>query len=303
MAYGKCMREGRVEGVYAGRFCCKLRPIGTIHGDGVERLGIMEINKVLRASRGCAVGLALMLGACVSVGQGAGVANFAGSEMASAERALWASGVDAENSHNYELAINAFANLYERRPSDTFVLTALLRNLRYGGRATDAVSYAEQRAKALLADPLVNFEYAKAQLDSGRKIEALNTLRVVAAQMPENWQVHNAIGIAFDSVDQFDDAIVAYQTALKYSPNSAIVMNNLGISQAMAGRLQAAINTLEEAAAINRTNTHIRQNLALLYAANGESEKARALAAMDLDAGDLETNLSFYRRFGGGDTP
>lgn len=257
----------------------------------------------MRIVQGCALGAALMLGACVSTGQGVGATNSGGAEFESAERALLVSGVDAENAHNYENAISAFGNLYERRPGDAMVLTALLRNLRYGGRAADAVNYVEQKAKDLLTNPLVNFEYAKAQLDAGRKMEALNTLRAVAAQMPENWQVHNAIGIAYDSVDQFDDAIVAYQLALKYSPNSAIVMNNLAISQAMAGRLQAAIQTLEDAAAINRTNTHIRQNLALLYAANGESDKARALAAMDLNAGDLETNLSFYRRFGGGGAP
>lgn len=267
---------------------------------------------MLRAVRGagrvCVLGLAVALGACSSAGQGHDAGNPVSSSgidpqapEASGDRTLWASGMDAENSHNYEAAINAFGNLFERRPNDAQVLTALLRNMRYGGRGGDAVNFVERRAKPLLSDPQVNFEYAKAQLDSGRKTEAIDTLRAVAAQMPENWQVHNAIGIAFDSVSRFDDAIAAYRAALHLSPNSAVVMNNLAISQAMAGRLQAAIETLEAAAAINRTNTHIRQNLALLYAANGESEKARALAAMDLNAGDLETNLSFYRRFGGGE--
>lgn len=253
-----------------------------------------------RSVRVLALGLTVALGACSSTDQGVGGRGNTEAEMASAERALWTSGVDAEKSHNYDLAINAFGNLFERRPDDAIVLTAFLRNLRYGGRAADAVGYAEQRASHLLDDAQVKFEYAKAQLDAGRKADALNTLREVSALIPEDWQVHSAMGIAFDSVDRFDDAIAAYQTALRLSPNNAVVMNNLAISQAMAGRLQAAISTLEAAAAINRTNTHIRQNLALFYAANGEVEKARALAAMDMDSGDLETNLSFYRRFGGG---
>jgi len=117
--------------------------------------------------------------------------------------------------------------------------------------------------------------------------------------MPDNWKVHSALGIAYDAQGKFDKAISAYMTALGHSPENAVVLNNLAMSQAISGRLQAAISTLETAANYNRSNIQVRQNLALLYAINGEVEKARALAAMDLESGDLETNLSFYRRFGG----
>lgn len=250
------------------------------------------------------LGLALSLGACTLGGGDNGALSTSGvgaqnTPMSPTERTLWASGVEAENAHNYENAVSAFGNLFERRPTDVVVYTAFLRNLRYSGRAMDAVNYTQKNALRMLDDAGVKFEYGKAQLDAGRKGDALNTLREVAALTPENWQVHSALGIAHDSMGQFNPAISAYLTALRVSPNNVVVMNNLAISQAMAGKLQAAIDTLESAAAINRTNTHVRQNLALLYAANGEPEKARALAAMDLDSGDLETNLSFYRRFGG----
>jgi len=260
----------------------------------------------VRGLRVCVLGLAVTAGACTGGGQGGlstSGANAQDAELDATARTLWASGVEAENAHNYELAINSFGNLYERRPDDAKVFAAFLRNMRYGGRAADAVRYADQRARHLLDDAVVKFEYAKAQVAAGRKDDALNTLRAVVVLMPDNWQVHSALGIAFDATGQFDNAIAAYKMALKLSPENAVVMNNLAMSQAMAGQLQAAIGTLEVAAAINRTNTHIRQNLALLYAANGEHEKARALAAMDLDSGDLETNLSFYRRFGGGGLP
>jgi len=244
------------------------------------------------------VGLALSLGACV--GQEGPVTSADGqAEMTTVERTLWSSGVEAEAGNKYEQAISAFGNLYDRRPNDARVLLSLLRNLRYGGRAMDAVNFTQQRAANMMANDAVKFEYAKSLLAAGRKAEALSALRDVAATQPDNWQVHSATGIAFDSLGRFSDAIAAYRTALRLSPDNVVVMNNLGMSQAMAGQLQAAISTLEGAALLNRSNTHVRQNLALLYAANGEPEKARALAAMDMDSGDLETNLSFYRRFGG----
>ncbi len=215
-------------------------------------------------------------------------------------RAMWTAGSEAENAHNYDQAIHSFGSIFERDPSNAEAFTAFLRNLRYGGRAKDAVNYAKKNASHLLNDPDVKFEFAKALLAAGRKAEALETLRELSGAMAGVWQVHSALGIAYDAVGRFDEAIGAYRTALKLSPENAVVMNNLAMSQAMAGHLQAAIDTLEAAALINRSNTHIRQNLALLYAANGENEKAQALAAMDLDSGDLENNLSFYRRFGGG---
>lgn len=251
--------------------------------------------------RGCVLSVAVWVGACTVPGgvTTSGVdAQIA--EMDTAERTLWATGMEAEGAHNYENAVSAFGNLYERRPGDVSILVALLRNLRYGGRAVEAVNFVEQRVSAQLTNADVKFEYAKALLDSGRKADAIKVLHEVAAAMPDHWQVYSAIGIANDALGQFDVAIGAYAQALKLSPDNVVVMNNLAISQAMAGQLQAAIRTLETAASINRSNTHVRQNLALLYAANGEPEKARALAAMDLDTGDLETNLSFYRRFGGG---
>lgn len=251
--------------------------------------------------RACVVGISVLASACTMPGglTTSGV-DAQSAEMDMAERTLWATGIEAENAHNYENAVSAFGNLYDRRPDDVRIISALLRNLRYGGMAVEAVNFAEQRVASHLSNTEIKFEYAKALLASGRKADAIQVLHEVASATPDDWQVHSAIGIANDALGQFDLAIGAYTQALKLSPENVVVMNNLAISQAMAGQLQAAIGTLEAAASINRSNTHVRQNLALLYAANGESEKARALAAMDLNTGDLETNLSFYRRFGGG---
>jgi len=127
----------------------------------------------------------------------------------------------------------------------------------------------------------------------------LVALHDVSAVMGDNWQVHSAIGVTNDALGQFSQAIIAYNTALRLSPNNVVVMNNMAMSQAMSGQLRTAIATLERAADINRSNPHVRQNLALLYAVNGEVDKARALSAMDLGTANMENNLSFYRRFEG----
>jgi len=219
-------------------------------------------------------------------------------KMNMAQKTLLGAGREAESINNYNVAANAYGRLFERRHNDVSVLTAFIRNMRYSGRAMEITNYVEKNTQSLIDDPHVKFEYAKALLAAGRKRDALVSLQEVAVVMEKNWQVYSAIGIANDSMGQFPQAIKAYAHALSLSPDNVVVMNNLAMSQAMSGQLAMAISTLEKAAGLNRKNTHIRQNLALLYAVNGEVDKAQTLAAMDLNREDLETNLSFYRRFG-----
>ncbi|MCK4938925.1 MAG: tetratricopeptide repeat protein, partial [Rhodospirillaceae bacterium] len=91
----------------------------------------------------------------------------------------------------------------------------------------------------------------------------------------------------------------SFSAALAVSPNNPVIMNNMAMSLAQAGRIKEAISMLEKAAVLNRASPHIRQNLALLYGISGDREKAKTLSSMDLDPKEVETNTSFYRRFEG----
>jgi len=241
------------------------------------------------------------LSACQTINFG-GTANsqdFQGQhqKITDGRRTLLQAGQEAEVEHKYDVAANAYGRLFERMTNDPEVLTAFIRTMRYSDRAAEIANYVETKTKHLMNNPRVKFEYGKALLAAGRKSEALTSLRDVALLMPDNWEVDSAIGITFDALGDFPHASTAYADALKKSPNNVVVLNNMAMSQAIAGQLDVAISTLENAANISRSNTHIRQNLALLYAVKGDVGKARTLAAMDLSTGDLETNLSFYRRF------
>ncbi|MCW8915939.1 MAG: tetratricopeptide repeat protein [Magnetovibrio sp.] len=213
------------------------------------------------------------------------------------QRTLFQAGRDSELAHKYEAAAGAYGRLSEMRPNDPAVLASFLRNMRYSGRARDVLKYLDDKPQELLSDKDVQFEQAKAYLAAGKKNEALMILRTVQEKLPGDWRVYSALGITLDALALYDDAQFNYQKALAISPNNEVVLNNLAMSLAMTGKLKAAIEALETAAGVNRNNQQIRQNLALLYAINGQVDRAKTLAAMDLDAGDLETNMSFYRRF------
>jgi len=220
-------------------------------------------------------------------------------ESGGVQKTLFEAAREAEKAKTYETAAGIYGRLYEVRPHDPNVLAAFVRNMRYSGRSREVVGYVESKTPHMLTDFGVKFEYAKALLTARRKNDALVALNEVNAQKPGDWQVYSAIGITHDALGQYGEAITAYRGALELSPGNVVVMNNMAMSQAMSGHLADAIGTLEKAAGINRTNMHVRQNLALLYAINGDVDRARALASMDLGLSDLETNLSFYRRFEG----
>ncbi|MBL4615595.1 MAG: tetratricopeptide repeat protein [Magnetovibrio sp.] len=213
------------------------------------------------------------------------------------QQTLFESAREAELANNYEQAAAVYGRLFERRYNDPAVLAAFIRNMRYSGRSREITSYVEDKTQHLLGDATVKFEFAKALLSAGRKDESLQVLSKVATLMPNNWQVYSATGVTLDALERYQQASQAYARALQVSPNNPVVLNNLAMSLAMSGKLAEATKTLERAAGIDRQHPHIRQNLALLYAIDGKIERARALAAMDLDLGELETNLSFYRRF------
>lgn len=244
-------------------------------------------------------GVIALLSGCVTTSQTAGGAQDNLYESDGVQKTLLEAAREAENAKTYEAAAGIYGRLFEVRPHDPAVLAAFVRNMRYSGRSSEVVGYVEGKTPHLLTDFGVKFEYAKALLAAGRKNKALVALNEASAQRPNDWQVYSAIGITHDALVQYGEAISAYRRALKLSPDNVVVMNNMAMSQAMSGHLADAIGTLEKAAGINRTNMHVRQNLALLYAINGDVDRARALASMDLGLSDLETNLSFYRRFEG----
>jgi len=267
-----------------------------------ERMPASFIQPIVSPSlRAAVLGTALaVLAACQTTGTTAPETQAqGGGPMDGTQLTLYESARDAEAKRNYEQAAAVYGRLFERRHDDPIVLAAFIRNMRYSDRAVEITGYVENKTQHLLGDVNVKFEFAKALLAAGRKQESLSQLVEVEALMPGNWQVYSAKGITLDALERYAEAQQAYAQALAVSPKNAVVMNNKAMSLATWGRLAEAIKTLEAAAGINRTHPHIRQNLALLYAIDGNMDRAHALAAMDLDVSDLETNLSFYRRFEG----
>ncbi len=72
---------------------------------------------------------------------------------------------------------------------------------------------------------------------------------------------------------------------------------DVGLALALAGQPRRAIEILENAARSHDATPRVRQNLALSYALAGDWRRARAIAAQDLSAGDIDARMTQWAAF------
>jgi Flp pilus assembly protein TadD len=162
-----------------------------------------------------------------------------------------------------------------------------------------------------------------------RALDALNSNKVplaiqlaeqAVAKAPTDAGFRSLLGNAYFAGGRFRSAETAYKDSLSLYPNQAQVMlklalvqtalgkkaqaiatltearpalgdSNYGLALALAGRPTDAIRALEPAARDANADPTVRQNLALAYAFAGNWDNARAVAAQDVPAGQLDARI------------
>ena len=119
--------------------------------------------------------------------------------------------------------------------------------------------------------------------------------RAIAADA-KDWRTRSALGLAYDRLGDYDSADESYKTALAISPDNASILNNYGMSRAMANDLDSARTLLLHAAMMPNADVRVRQNLALVYALSGDIAKAEELTRRDLPPALANATLDYYRQ-------
>jgi len=123
--------------------------------------------------------------------------------------------------------------------------------------------------------------------ERGRHMLAVNQFSRAIDLYPLRADFHNAMGVSYDKLLQFDLAESCYHGALILKPDFASAYNNLGYSYLMQDRPEEAIAPLQKAVALQGRNIRFHNNLALAYEQTGQIEKAAAefkLSGQDLQA-------------------
>ncbi len=201
-----------------------------------------------------------------------------------------------EQGGNYAAAAIQYRTLLDRSPEDRDALLGLARNLRYAGNARLAAAELLKAPGFTAGDAGILLELGKAEIAMSNAKDAIRHLHSAKAKDSGNWDVYGTLGVGFDLLKFYDKAQEAYAKALTLSPGNLSVLNNMALSLALSGKLDAAISTLEEAPISIRRVPQVRQNLALFYALKGDMKKAETLAKMDLSEAAARNNLAVFNR-------
>jgi tetratricopeptide (TPR) repeat protein len=89
-----------------------------------------------------------------------------------------------------------------------------------------------------------------------------------------NHNIHNNIGLAYDKMGHFENAIVELQEALRLEPGYIEVYNNLAVTYHKMGMPDKAEKELKEAIRLNNRYLEAHCNLGNIYASSGRLEEA-----------------------------
>jgi Tfp pilus assembly protein PilF len=103
---------------------------------------------------------------------------------------------------------------------------------------------------------------------------AIEELKEILLIDPTFVKAYNALGVSYDQLWDFKNAIRSYQLAIKLDPNLDYVHNNLGFAYLLKGDYDFAIDSFLKAIALDEQSKRFRNNLGLAYAKKGEFDRA-----------------------------
>lgn len=89
----------------------------------------------------------------------------------------------------------------------------------------------------------------RAQLKSGRVLEALQAYTQALSRAPDSIEALNAVAVCYDRMGKFDTSRTYYETALGIDPQSPLLLNNYGYSLYLQGERTQATRFLALAVA------------------------------------------------------
>ena len=140
-------------------------------------------------------------------------------------------------------------------------------------------------------------EAGKAKLAAGKLTDAVDLLQRAVAADGKEWRMRSALGLAYDRLGDYDSADGSYKAALALAPDNASILNNYGMSRAMANDLGGARTLLQRAvAAAQRRCPRAARIWRSSMRFRGDMTKAEEMTRRDLPPALVGATLDYYRQ-------
>lgn len=168
------------------------------------------------------------------------------------------------------------------------------------GETLLAAGYANEAVDSFRAALAIDGNNADAMRGLGMSLVALDKPTEAVEMLNKSLKAapspraFSALGVAENLMGNTPDALDAFKQGLAMAPEDLDLLNNYGLSQALAGDYDGAIATLHRVATDPRASSRNRLNLALALGLAGRSSDAAQVARIDLDEKSVRSNLAYY---------
>ena len=135
--------------------------------------------------------------------------------------------------------------------------------------------------------------YGISLLLSGEDEIASEHLKTAVEEDPTLWRAWNALGAYYDSKENWPASEDAYRRALGAKPDEPMILNNLGFSLLMQGKIEEAMRPLEEALRLDSESALIKTNLRIALAQRGQYRRAVTGTSDDVDYAKALNNVGY----------
>src|SRR6266436_1603266 len=118
------------------------------------------------------------------------------------------------------------------------------------------------------------FQMAVAKYDSGQYAEAAAQLEKLLPHLPENFEVHELLGLVYSGQSQDAKANPHFEKAVRLKPDSAAARTNLAGNLARLGKQDLAEAQFKKAVDLEPRNFDANHNLCESYVRSGKVSKA-----------------------------
>lgn len=205
-------------------------------------------------------------------------------------------GARLEGNGDYNGAMRFYSQAAQLEPNNIDALTGIGNVYLASGFWNAGLNAFRQVRLLNPRSPRTATDLATALLLNDRPGEARQVLNQQIAMTGSGLGLQNLLGLAEDLNGNHVAAQSAYASALRISPGDGEVLTNMALSMALAGSFERAEAILRRGEGTPDAIPLAGQNLALVYALDGQLLQAMEAAGRELPSGQVAANAPFYER-------